>query len=275
MPTPLIIPGSSLGEYTEMAPDGISEQQLRSRGIYIDYMTDELREKINCLDLKRSGDECGAPQVTTALEIIPFYDVQLTWLARWNETQNNYPVDVMNEAIADDNTHKRGIAKLTSGSGGSKVTSSIHGRNLGLTGTDPIDPMYGMQTKQSDLFIRVLDSSPKPPLSGITVVGSITSAVPGVRASDVEIEGNGSLCDRTLTGFECSNISGEKAPYIAVFNYYKQNRTLLACSLYPGLVDLPPREFVATNGNNKSKFSLSTTTSTTVANVVIKENSCD
>jgi hypothetical protein len=120
-----------------------------------------------------------------------------------------------------------------------------------------------------------VDSSPKPPLSGITVAGSITSAVPGIRAAEVEIEANGALCDRTLTGFKCANISGEKAPWIAVFNYYKQGKTLLACSLYTGLVDLPPREFVALNGKNKSKFSLPTTLSTTEANIVIKENSCD
>jgi len=275
MATPLIVPGSSFSEYSEMAPDGVTEQQLRSRGIYIDYMSDELREKINCLDLGGDGESCGVPQVSTSLEIIPFYDVQLTWLARWNETPNNNPVDVLNEAIADGNTHKRGIAKLTTGFGFSTVNSAVHSRNLGLTGTDPIDPLFGVQTRNYDLWVRVVDSSPKPPLSGITVAGSITSAVPGVRAADVEIDADGSLCDRTLTGYECANLSGAKAPWIAVFNYFKQGRTLLACSLYPELVDLPPREFVATSGNNKSKFSLPTTASTAVANIVIKENSCD
>jgi hypothetical protein len=83
------------------------------------------------------------------------------------------------------------------------------------------------------------------------------------------------LCDRTLTGFECANLSGAKTPWIAVFNYFKQGRTLLACSLYDGLTDLPPREFVATSGKNKSKFSLPTLVSTTEAHIVIKEDTCD
>ena len=151
---PLLVPGRSIAEHAEMAPDGVSEQQLRARGIYIDYMTDELRKKINCLDLDGDGESCDVPEVTSALEIIPFYDVQLTWLARWNETPNNNPVDVMNEAIADDNTHKRGIAKLTTGSGFSTTNSTIHSRNLGLTGTDPIDLQYGPQTRRYDLWVR-------------------------------------------------------------------------------------------------------------------------
>jgi len=274
-PTPLIVPGSSFTQYTEMAPDGVSEQQMRARGIYIDYMTDELRETIACLESGGRGAECGVPQVTTTMEIIPFYDVQLTWLARWTESPNNYPVDVMNEAIKDDNTHKRGIATLTSGSGLTTVFSAVHTGNLGLTGTDPIDLNYGNQTEEYGLWTKVLASSPKPVLSGITVAGSITSAVAGVRAADVEIEADGALCDRTLTGYNCAILSGAKSPWIAVTNYYKQNRTLLACSLYSGLADLPPRDFVATSGNNKSKFSLPTTLSTTVADIVIKENSCD
>ncbi|MBT8059264.1 MAG: prepilin-type N-terminal cleavage/methylation domain-containing protein, partial [Gammaproteobacteria bacterium] len=119
-------PASTVPTATEMEDGGTAEQQLRSRGIYIDYMSDELRTRINCLDLGGDGDACDVPDVTTALEIIPFYDVQLTWLARWNETPSNNPIDVTNEAVQDSNAHSRGIAALTSGFGYSTINSAVH-----------------------------------------------------------------------------------------------------------------------------------------------------
>ena len=126
---------------------GATEQQLRARGIYIDYMSDELRAKINCLDAGGDSESCDVPNVNAALEIIPFYDVQLTWLSRWNESPNNNPVDVTNEAVVNNNGHSRGKAKLESGYGYSKVSSKVHKGNLGLTGTDPIDPSYTSNEK--------------------------------------------------------------------------------------------------------------------------------
>ncbi len=269
----VLFPASTYDNATEMASGGVTEQQLRARGIYIDYMNDELREKINCLDLGGSGDGCNAPEVTSALEIIPFYEVQLTWLARWNETPNNFPIDVSNEAIADDNLHSRGVATLMNGFGYSTVNSAVHSQNLGLTGTDPIDPWYGFQTRNYDLFALAVDYNNPPQLTTIIVAGTISSAVGGVKAADVEIVGVGAQCDRTLTGFECVVEKNATAPRIEVFNYFKVGKTLLACSSY--LAGIPPIEHFANNGNNKTKFALPTTASTSVADIVIKENSCN
>ncbi len=84
--------------------------------------------RINCLDDGGTGADCDVPDVSSALEIIPFYDVQLTWLARWNETPNNYPIDVTNEAIADNNSHDRGRATLEAGFGYSTINSAVHNR---------------------------------------------------------------------------------------------------------------------------------------------------
>ena len=196
-------PASSPESATEMEAGGTSFQQLRSRGIYIDYMSDELRTRINCLDLGGTGEACDAPDVTTALEIIPFYDVQLTWLARWNETPTNNPIDVTNEAILDNNSHSRGEAELTSGFGFSTINSAVHTGNLGLTGTDPVDPWYTSELDSYDLYALAVEISTPPTLSDITISGTITSAVPGVRASDAEIEATGAQCDRTSTGYEC------------------------------------------------------------------------
>ena len=69
-----------------------------------------MRAIIDCLQLGGTPEFCEVPNVTTALEIMPFYDVQLTWLSRWNETPINDPLDVTNQAIADNNTHSRGVA---------------------------------------------------------------------------------------------------------------------------------------------------------------------
>lgn len=267
----VVFPASDYEHATEMASGGTTEQQLRARGIYIDYMNDELRAKINCLDLGGSGDGCEVPEVTSALEIIPFYDVQLTWLARWNETPNNNPIDVSNQAIADNNTHSRGVAVLQSGFGYSTINSAIHTRNLGLTGTDPIDPWFAYEVRDYDLYALAVDYSTPPPLSGIIVSGTITSSVGGVKAADVEIESSDAQCDRTLTGFECVIQSDAQNPRIAVYNYYKTGKTLIACSSYLAVQGV---EHVATSGNNKTRFNLPKTASTSVANIVIKENSC-
>ncbi|MGH8034650.1 MAG: hypothetical protein ACREO9_05445, partial [Lysobacterales bacterium] len=91
-------------------------QQLRSRGIYLDYITDELRDIITCLGGSgATGEGCGVKGANSALEVIPFYDVQLTWLARWNEAPINTPISVSNdEAIQTGNTHDRGEATLVS-----------------------------------------------------------------------------------------------------------------------------------------------------------------
>jgi type IV pilus modification protein PilV len=262
-------PASTTGAATEMSASGVAEQQLRARGIYVDYMTDELRGRINCLQQPgASGEDCDVPKVSSALEIIPFYDVQLTWLSRWNESPINNPIDVSNQAIADDNTHSRGVAGVTSGFGYSTISSAAHNGNLGLTGTDPVDPWYTWDEEKFYLYALAVDFTTPPPLSGVVVAGSITSSVGGVRAADVEIVAEEAQCDRTSTGFECVIESTAKTPTISVFNYYKAGRTLIACSSYMSTLGV---EHVATNGNNKTRFKLPTTASTSVANIVIRE----
>ncbi len=272
MPTPVVFPASAYENATEMSSaSGVIEQQLRSRGIYLDYMSDVLRARINCLDLGGSGDSCDVPDVGSALEIIPFYDVQLTWLLRWNETPTNNPIDVTNEAISDDNTHSRGKANLGSGLGYSTINAAVHTGNLGLTGTDPIDPMYGSNEENYDLYALAQDFSAPPPLSTIVISGNISSAVGGVKAADVEIEATGAQCDRTNTGFECVIEVGATNPRLKVFNYFKTTKILKACS--DELV-IQGQEHSGDNpANNWTRFGLPLSSSST-AHIVIRENSC-
>jgi prepilin-type N-terminal cleavage/methylation domain-containing protein len=258
---------------TVMAPGGVVEQQLRARGIYIDYMSDELRARINCLDLGGSGPACDVPAVTTALEIIPFYDVQLTWLARWTEEPSNIPIDVSNEAIVSDNQHSRGLAELVSGTGDPIINSEVHIGNLGLTGTDPIDPWYTSQLADYELFARAEDSSTPPQLSGIVISGDIISAVPGVRAADVEVTGTGAVCDRTNTGYHCELIVGSNNPKIVVDNYFKLNFELVACSEVLRVHGTEHSTSTTSNADNWTRFNLPWAESPE-AHIVIQAGSC-
>ncbi len=268
LPTPVTFPASSEETATTLPTEsGGTEQQLRARGIYIDYMSDKLRTKINCLDDRIDGETCNAPNVTTAMEIIPFYDVQLTWLLRWNESPNNNPVDVSNEAITNNNGHSRGKAKLESGFGLSTVSSKVHKGNLGLTGTDPIDASYTSDEKNYYLYALAYDASSPPPLSGVVISGAIISTVTGVRASDVVIEATGAQCDRTNTGFECSLELGANSLRLTVSGYVKGVKVLLACS------DVMAVHGSVSDGNNWTSFNLPET-STTGVDIVIREDSC-
>lgn len=269
MNEPANFPGSSTGNAVPLpTATGATNEQLQSRGLYVDYLSDELRVAINCLDVGGLGDDCGVPGVSTALEIIPFYDVQLTWLARWTETPNNNPVDVTNEAVETDNAHTRGLASLGSGFGYSTVNASAHKGNLGLTATDPIDPYYEANEKDRDMYILAIDSSSPPPLSTTVVSGDIASAVNGVKAADVEVTSTGAQCDRTNTGFECVIETGATSPRMTVSNYPKANKTLVACS---DVLSIHGSEI---GSNPWTRFNLPLE-STSVAHIVIKENYCN
>lgn len=267
----LVFPASDYDTATEFNAGGTTEQQLRARGIYIDYLSDVLRTRINCLDAGGTGADCEVPDVTTALEIIPFYEVQLTWLARWNETPNNNPVDVTNQAIADNNSHDRGMATLEAGFGYSTISSAVHTGNLGLTGTDPIDPRYLIEEDKYNMYALAVDYSTPPPLSGLVVSGSITSAVGGVKAADVEIFATDAQCDRTNTGYECVIEVGANNPRLTVRNYFKQNKILVACS--EDLTINGTEHSGTTPASNWTRFNLPEA-NLSPANIVIMENSC-
>jgi len=265
---PVTFPASSMATATTLpTAGGATEQQLRARGIYVDYMSDELRAKINCLDAGGDSESCDTPNVNAALEIIPFYDVQLTWLSRWNESPNNNPVDVTNEAITNSNGHSRGKAKLESGYGYSQVSSKVHKGNLGLTGTDPIDPLYVSNEKGYLLYALAYDGSTPPPLTDIKISGSITSTIGGVKAADVEISATGAQCDRTNTGFECYLEVGAMNPRLTISNYDQANKTIIACST--ALV-IHGSE---TNTNRWARFNLPDET-TANADIILKLDSC-
>jgi len=224
-------PGSQTTNRTSMTEGVNPVQQLRARGVYVDYITDELRTIIDCMATD-TGPNCGVEGANSALEVIPFFDVQLTWLGRWNEAPVNYPISVSNdEAIKTNNTHDRGRARLTGGSGPSDINFKVNSGNLGLTGSDPIDPTYISNLKQYPLYAQAIVDAPPPLVTGYIVKGSITSEVAGVKASDVQIQAiNGAQCNRTNTGYECIVPFTASNPRLTVNNYFKRNTELVACS---------------------------------------------
>lgn len=268
----LVFPASTPATATQMSYTGVSSQQLRSRGIYIDYMSDELRQRINCLQDGYSGSSCGVPGVTTALEVIPFYDVQLTWLSRWTETPTNFPIDVTNEAIADDNLHSRGIATLEGGIAYTVINSAVHNSNLGLTGTDPIDPSYNYDVEAYNLHARAVDPNAPPGMTTVTISGTITSSVGGVKAADVEISFDEAQCDRTNTGYKCVIETGAKFPRLKIYNYFKQGKDLYGCS---SVLSTHGTEHSGdTPAQNWTIFNLPKNADNSLANIVIKEGAC-
>lgn len=270
MPTPVNFPGNKSTNRTSMT-SYTPNQQLRGRGIYMDYLTDELRDIIDCLNDGDTGQTCGVGASNTALEIIPFYDVQLTWLGRWNEAPTNLPIEVTNdEAIQTGNTHDRGFAELTSGSGNSDIDFEVNKGNLGLTGSDPIDPGYTGYLENYVLYALAAVGEPPPITTGWQVDGTITSTVGGVKASDVEIQAiNGVQCDRTSLGFECVVPYGASNPRLRVDNYFKRNKNLVACS---EVLTIQGTEHSGdTPESNWTRFNMPQTANITNAHIVIME----
>jgi hypothetical protein len=162
--------------------------------------------------------------------VIPFFDVQLTWLNRWSESPINQPIDTTNEPVETDNEHSRGLASLTIGSSTSTVTASGHRGNLGLTDTDPIDPGFSSQISNADLTVHALTSDAPPAPGHVIIKGLITSGVGGLKAADIQVEGDKAECNRLPDGYACELLPSEIDVTLKVFNYKKTGATLAACS---------------------------------------------
>lgn len=228
--------------WTKLPLDGSETQQLRSRGIYIDYLSYDLRTVIDCIRLGGDADSCKTGDVVldrsgsiNVLELIPFFDVQLTWLYRWNETPTNTPIDTTNEGLEDENTHSRGLASR-SAFGCATVESRGHYGNLGFTDTLPIGPSYASGLESATLSVQSLNSlggggcAPPDDPDVPRVTGLLTETVNGLRTTDIEVEGlNGALCDRTPGGFECVVPDGLSNPRLRVYGYDRAGTDRWAC----------------------------------------------
>ena len=126
--------------------------------------------------------------------------------------------------------HSRGSASNTTGSGSSTVRAAGHKGNLGLTDTDPIDPGFSSYIRTANLAVDALTSNPPPVAGNILIRGIITSGVPGLRATDVQIEGSDANCNRSPDGYACEFSDSATDVTLKVYNYKKVNTILAACS---------------------------------------------
>jgi len=279
------VPGPKLPASTDGTPTNLPllvapftiEQQLRSRGIYIDYLTDEARGKIqDCID---TPDTCPLPGYTSELKLAlfyPFFEVQLTSLSTWREEIPNIPVHVTDEAIETNNTHSRGLAKLMTPDvgDGSQVFLEILEGNVGIAAVDPIVPLVApgpaaaaaAAPTPTNVYIATTGTPTDYP--GTTVVGDISSGVGGVRASDVEISFDEAQCGRTAMGYACVYPVGGGVPTLTVSNYYKANKTLYACS---DTMDIVGDQVTGVDAS--TTFDLSTAVDGQ-ADIVIQDSSC-
>jgi len=214
---------------------GLYSQQMRSRGIYIDQLGPEAQEIVNCIN--GDGDAgCYVPEgVTSVLEVLPFYDIQTTWLAWWFSNPAGTPVSVTSEEVKDNNIHSRGLAVLEEPSAAAQtvdVYTEIKRGNTGLTVTDPITPPE--ESKQAlystdpnllhALFLDVNggDDGNPPPVTGYTWSGTFVSAVNQVDASSATVTpGDHTFCSRAGTSISCVTTLGNPGR-VTITGYQKK-----------------------------------------------------
>jgi len=236
-PSPATLVPGDFPTWTSLPFGSDPTQQLRSRGVYIDYISSDLRSALICLDPDGNAgdaDSCQFGDVvfdktgsTNFLEILPFFDVQLTFLNRWNESPTNTPVDTTNEALADGNTHSRGIISKDA-DGGSDVEATSHRGNLGFTDTPAIDPVYDSYVVPTEFNVQAGSGGTPPPDTDPVYAGSLTESVPG--NPSITITGTGSAsCGQTGATWTCTVPVGAITAAIVVSDYGKKFNDRWAC----------------------------------------------
>lgn len=203
-------------------------QQMRSRGVYLDHLTQVAADNIAACFDGLDGTPCVNPSVSpddgdTAALMYPFFDVQLTWLARWNPAEAflSEPVSVTNDPVETDNSHSRGYAELTgSRTGRSEIITSSHNGNLGLSGTGSIDPEYDANMAEKTVFVNASGDSVPHPVDGTVFSGMLSTEVNNIKTSDfVLTPSEGVFCGQTDVAYTCLVTDGAISPMLTLSNY--------------------------------------------------------
>ena len=210
-----------------------TSQQMRSRAIYTDYLTSAAISVIDeCFDNQgdpTGSEDCKAPNASTPLELYPFFDLQMTWLARWNNVtaDGTRLISVSNQAIQSGNLHSRGVAELIGDSHRLQdVEIRSHTGNPGLTATGPIDPTYIADSAMEHLFVDANGGAAEP-VFGTLVSGPLSSTQRRKPAADLVLASDDAICGQTDTSWACVTVSGGS---MSVSNYYLNNPTMSVCS---------------------------------------------
>lgn len=187
-----------VGVYSSAAP-GIFLDNLgvvkpaMSRGIYVDFLPDDLLKKIKCLQAGGSGafaDYCDTSEDPHWLEILPFLEVDVTALANWNK--GSMAITVSNSPISDigKNSFSRGEIALAQDHFDveTTVTASIEKSNSGLIDTNPVDPHDELE-KLEDIPVSVVIGGNLPG-TGLLVLGSINAGTHRINVETVRAKQN-------------------------------------------------------------------------------------
>ena len=236
--SPHTFPARTSGTATPM-PDAIPDiytQQARSRAVYTDYLTAAAQDVIDSCFADPPEEDCPAPTASTPLEIYPFFELQMTFLTRWNNTSLTDVVTVTNDAIKTGNEHSRGFLELDESSeakGLARIEISSHQDNLGLTASGPIDLTYDSRKTVDSLWVNVNSGDEPLPPVGFKVGGALRSSVVKKPASDLLLEADKGFCGQTDTEWFCIVTEGGT---LTVSNYYLEpkkvgvERVTWACS---------------------------------------------
>ena len=178
---------SALGIF--LANAGVIKPAM-SRGIYVDYMPEDLLKKVKCLQADGGGtysDFCNILKDPTWMEILPFFDVDLTSLSNWNS--GSTAVTVSNSPISDINStsFSRGVVQIAQSHFDvlTDATASIEHSNSGLTDTNPIDPEDELE-ESDDIPVLVLIGG-TPPAAGVLVLGDINAGSNQINVETVRV----------------------------------------------------------------------------------------
>lgn len=263
---------------------GLESQQMRSRGIYLDQLGPEAQAIVDCI-AGNGPAGCYVPEgINDVREVLPFYDVQTTWLAWWVSEPAGTPVSVTNEEVKDNNVHSKGLAVLENPSAPPEtidITTSIKRGNTGLTVTDPITVLEETNddaTAEHLLFLDVSggDDGTEPPVTGYTWSGIFVSGVNKVDASSATVTPGGStFCSRSGTALSCATTLGLPGS-LTISGYTKKqgqtNIPLYVCAT--GAAGFGRETLSADGINNSAKITWGPGNVTTTLNLSIEDNDC-
>jgi hypothetical protein len=248
---------ASLSDGFTCLPTAAAEeaQQLRSRSIYVDYIGADLALVLSCIENAASQTEklaCQEGDVqldkltsVNTLELIPFFELQTTFLNEWEEEPIDHVATVTNEAIQTDNLHSRGWAeRVETMDGRALATARGHRGVLGITATDPIDNRYLMESMEGEMNLLVGRAETGPNPTGRSVTGFIVSYVPGVQAANVALASTDASCNYAHPQFECLVPGASSEPFMVLDIMQSTPTNLVVCSNSASLpVEYVPSEW--------------------------------
>ena len=187
---------------------------------------------------------------TNILELIPFFEVQTTYLNDWRKEyggSNEFSLtnDPVSTSDANGPTHSRGLVTNRPTDGWDMVHTIVNRGVTGVTSSDPIngfdtdgDPGNGLANvlPQGTVWppgdIEVNTGVNSPTFDGRVIMGTLSSEVPGLKAANVSVTATDAMCDyETTTGvFTCFIPTGAGAPTLTVSEFDKPPKTIYICS---------------------------------------------